>query len=237
MLIIIASCNKKPVINPTTEDKFRIGKWTIESGTVSMRLPDGRDTVIDYMKFLPICRQDDYYVFHGGNDGAIFSNSNKCDPSDADSITFKWYLGDNNKSLSLYSGYQFFYGIWYQIHSWQVDTFSAPGDPLVLDTLHGYNDTLPGFTRVIPVLDTLWRLHFDSCGLKYNDHYNSTLAQFDQTHFKINFWVVGTYPDSTGHHTGLFIYPDPISGLPDSLDKDPIIRPDTLHYSIIFKNY
>ncbi len=235
ILLIIASCNKKPVINPTTEDMFRNGRWTIESGTVSMRLPDGRDTVINYMNFLPLCRQDDYYIFHGRNDGAIFSNTIKCDPSDADSITFNWYLGNNNQSLSLFSGYQFFYGITYQIQPFVFDTISYV--PLVLDTLHGVLDTLPGFTRTLIVLDTFWKLHFDSCGLKYNDQYNSSLVKFDQTHFTINFWVVSTYPDSTGYHTGIFTYPDPVNpSVIDTLDKNPIIRPDTLHYTITYKN-
>jgi hypothetical protein len=233
VIAIIVSCNKKPVVTPGRSDMLRTGKWSIESGTVIMKLPDGRDTILNYLNFLPFCHQDDYMVFHEGSDAAMFSAGNKCNAGDPDSFTFKWDLTTNDNYLSLYHGFDFIYGITDTILlPFHFDTLAQIPD-LVLDTIHGVFDTLPGYTRTVIILDTIWDMKFDSVSLKYNNIQNSQITDFSQSGFTLHFWVYSQYPDSTGHHTGRMA--DPLNPT-DSLDWNPIWRRDTLKYTIRYRN-
>lgn len=233
LVSIIAACSKKATTTDNRENMLRNGKWSISSGTITLRLPDGRDTVLNYLNFLPECHKDDYLVFHSGTDAAYFSGSVVCSPSDPDSTTFKWGFSNNQNNLSLYNGFDFITTVTERINPFAYDTISQ--SPLVLDTLHGVNDTLEGFTRSVIVLDTFWKVVFDQTAINHTNISNGTISSFSQSSFTINFWIVSTYPDSTGHHTGAIIRWD--ASPVDTLDFDPIIRPDTLKYSLTYRNY
>ncbi len=252
LMLLLASCSKKTTVTtPNREDALRTGKWMIESGTITVKLPDGRDTILNYMNFLPACHKDDYLVFHTGVDAALHSGSNICSPSDPDSITFKWGFNSTQKNLSLYHGFDFIYAVSEHILPFVFDTcmdngiwglpYLYPGvtlcNPLAVDTLHGVNDTLAGYTRMVVVLDTFWNLKFDSLALDNTDIYNANVINFSQSSFTINFNVYGTYPDSTQHHTNKFVYIDGITGLPVTLDNDPIIKKDTFKYQLTYRNF
>lgn len=228
-VLVLASCGKKATTTESRENMLRNGKWSISGGTITLTLPDGRDTTLNYLNFLSLCHKDDYMVFHAGVDAAFFAGGTTCSPSDPDSVTFKWGFSNNQNSLSLYHGFDFITTVTERIKPFVFDTISW--SPLVLDTMYGVNDTLPGFTRSLIVLDTIWEVVFDTTTINNPDIYNASVINFSQSAFTLNFWVVSTYPDSTNHHTGLFV---DVAG---TIDQDPIIRPDTFRYSLTFRNY
>lgn len=228
---IIAACSKKkdPALNKT--DILRSGKWSISSGKVIMKLPNGKDTTLNYLDYMPLCRRDDYMKFFTAIEAAIFTSGNKCSPADPDSSSFRWNFDNNETTISMYNGFDFIYGIREYIMPFRFDTLQQT-PYLVLDTIHGILDTEFGYTRVIPILDTIWEVRFDSVNLKYNNLYNAKILDFKDNEFTLNFSIYATYPDSTGFHTGKFLYTNLTTGEPDSIDFDPIMRPDTLKYTV-----
>ena len=223
----IAACNKKPEVKAGRQDMLRDGKWSISSGTVVIKLPNGKDTTLNYLNYLPVCRRDDYMKFMTGIDAAIFTAGNKCSAADPDSIHFSWQFTNNETVLSMYNGFDFIYGIKQYIMPFRFDTLQqAPY--LILDTIYGHYDT-PHRSPII-VLDTIWEVRYDSVNLKYNNLYNAKVVDFSESAFTLNFSVYSTYPDTTGYHTGMFIRTDAVPV--DTIDFDPILRPDTLKYTI-----
>src|SRR4051794_40664330 len=105
VVVIIASCSKNSTPIAGRSDMLRTGKWTLASGSVTMKLPSGKDTTLNYLNFLPSCHQDDYMIFRDNQDASMFSNSTKCNVGDPDSVTFKWGFANNNNNLSLYHGF------------------------------------------------------------------------------------------------------------------------------------
>lgn len=207
---------------------MRKGKWKVTSGTLTLRKPNGIDTTLNYMNWIPVCHRDDYVQFDSLSIGYIFAGGMKCDPSNADSTAFQWKLENGETTLSLYNGFSNTFGVKESILiPFYFDTLSK--SPFVLDTLVGAvaaaAQTPPGPI----VLDTLWKLHFDSAAIQHLDIYSATISSFSETSFTINYAAISTYPDSTGHHTGF----DAANG---GIDKDPIIRPDTFHYSVTYSN-
>jgi hypothetical protein len=236
VVVITASCSKNSTPIAGRSDMLRTGKWSIESGTVTFKLPSRRDTTVNYLTFLPSCRHDDYLVFHDNQDASIFSNTVKCNPGDPDSVTFRWGFANNNNNLSLYHGFNFVYGITDTLLPFKFDTLHFPPN-LELDTLYGVNDTLAGFTRSLIVLDTIWTNRYDSLPLPFADVYNSQVVSFSQAAFTINFTMYGYSPDSTNHHTGLNPIVDGSGGPAGFIDSPVIYRLDTFKYSITYKNF
>lgn len=225
----IAACNKKPEVKAGRQDMLRSGKWSIASGTVVIKLPNGKDTTLNYLDYLPVCRRDDYMKFMTGIDGAIFTSGNKCSAADPDSTHFSWQFTNNETVLSMYNGFDFIYGIKQYIMPFRFDTLQQ-NPYLILDTIYGHYDT-PHLSPII-VLDTIWEVRYDSVNLKYNNLYNAKVVDFSESSFTLNFSVYSTYPDTTGYHTGKYVYINPVTAEPDSIDFDPILRPDTLKYTI-----
>jgi len=114
-----------------------------------------------------------------------------------------------------------------------MDTLSQ-SPILVLDTIHGINDTTAGYTRVLPILDTIWNLKFDSTNVSNSDLYNAKITAFSQSSFTISFAIYGQqYPDSTNHGTGVFqdvVTPGVF------YDFNPVMRPDTFFYTVTYQN-
>jgi hypothetical protein len=239
VLLIYAACGKKPGTSiQTRENMLRKGKWKMSSGTLTMKLPSGADTVLNYMNWIPSCRQDDYLVFDSGFVGAIFSGGTKCNASDPDSISFVWQLTNNQNYINLYNGFDFFYGAFESINPYRFDTLQQ-SPTLVLDTLHGILDTALGYTRTVPVLDTIWTLRFDTLPLPATSIYNAMITSFSQSSFTITYSLTlppyTEYPDSTGHHTGYLL---DTNSPPDTLgDYNPIYRADTFKYKVTYTNF
>jgi hypothetical protein len=231
-VMLIVSCNRRPTVTPSKADMLRSGHWTIASGTIRLKLPNGNDTLINYLNFLPLCHHDDYMVFHAGVNAAMFSGGNKCSPADPDSVSFQWNFSDNNNAISFYNGFDFTYSLTESILPFVFDTTQL-NPYVIVDTLHGVFDTTLGYTRSLVILDTIWNLHFDSTYLNYNYINNAAVTNFSDNSFTINYWVVSRYPDSTNHHTNMFI--DNTTTPPDTIDYNPIMRPDTFFYTITYQ--
>ena len=224
IIVVIASCNKAPQTNYSRESMLRKGKWKVTAGTLTLRKPNGIDTTLNYLNWIPYCHRDDYLVFDSLNVGYIFPGAITCNAGDADSIGFTWKLESGETTMSLYNGFSNTFGVSESIlNPFFFDTLSQ--SPLQLDTLIGAVaaslETPPGPV----VLDSTWKLQFDSASIQRLDIYTATISNFSSAAFTINFAVISTYPDSTNHHTG------------GGTDADPIIRPDTFHYSVTYTNF
>ena len=235
VMLIFFACNKKPTPTTTRYDMLKTGKWKMSSGTIAVKLPNGKDTTLNYFNYVPACHLDDYIAFNSNTTGAVFNGALKCSASDGDSTQFTWDLTDNYNTISLYRGFSL---IWYVVESVNPLTFDTTSQsPLVIDTVHGVNDTLPGFTRTLIVLDSIHTLNFVPSSNATFNIYNAQISDFSQSAFTINFTMYSTYPDTIGNHTGLYFYPDAVTaGQNDSLDLPVLIRPDTFKYKITFTN-
>ncbi len=224
VIAIVASCNKPPQTNYSRESMLRKGKWHVTSGTLTLRKPNGVDTTLNYYNWIPLCHQDDYLVFDSLNKGYIFPGSNICNAGDADSIGFSWKFENGETTLSLYDGFNNTFGVTESIlEPYFFDTLST--GPVVVDT---FLSAVAGALMSPPspgLVDSFWKLHFDSSAIQRLDIYTATVTNFSSTAFTINFAAISTYPDSTNHHTG------------GGIDLDPIIRPDTFHYSVTYSNF
>jgi len=229
VVVLLASCAKTPTINNNRQSMMRKGKWKVTSGTLTLRKPNGLDTTLNYMDWIPVCHKDDYVQFDSLNFGFIFPGSTKCDPSAADSTAFLWKLENGETTMSLYNGFSNTFGVVESILiPFFFDTLSY--SPLILDTLVTYAQAQAQTPPGVVVLDSTWKLHFETSSILQLDIYAATISSFSQSAFTINYAVISTYPDSTNHHTGF----DVANG---GIDKDPIYRPDTFHYSVTYSNY
>jgi hypothetical protein len=228
VVLVFSACQRTPKPQtPSRADIMRIGKWKLSSGTLTIKLPSGKDTVMNYLNFITPCHLDDYIVFDSQMHGEVYSGSDKCNPVDPDYIPFVWQLVDNDNALDLYNGFNSIYGIQDSISPYSFDTlFNNPSGtpPLVLDTVHGYFDTLAGYTRVIVILDTMWVLHVDTLALGNTNIYNAQISNFSSTAFTLNFNLVSRYLDTTNGH----------EGLPHSM---PVWRADTFRYVANYTNF
>jgi hypothetical protein len=233
LILIYSACSKKPTTVPGRKDNLRTGKWKIASGTVTVKLPDGRDTTLNYMNYIPLCHQDDYFVFNSDLYGAWFNGDIRCNVGDPDSIKFSWVLGNNNNTLSLYNSDHLFYALHDSIYPYRFDTVNF--SPLELDTLYGVHDTVEGYDRVLVILDTIWEAHYDSLKSVANtDIFNAVITDFSQSSFTLHFTYYSWYHDTTNHHTGMNIYP---GTPPDTVDLNPILKRDTFKYKVTYTNF
>ena len=220
VMLLWSSCAKNPTINYSRESMLRSGKWHISSGTLSVRKPNGVDTVLDYTHWIPYCHRDDYVIFDSLNIGYVYPGTILCNPSD-DSVEFQWSMNAGQTTLSLYNGFSNTFGVVESVvNPYYTDTFSK--SPLVLDTIVGAVAAAATGTSI--VIDSIWNLHFDSSSIAQLNIYNATISSFSSDAFTINFAAISTYPDSTDHHTG------------PPTDASPIIRADTFHYSVTYSH-
>ncbi len=229
VIILWSSCSKDPTINNSRESILRSGRWKISSGTLSVRKPNGVDTVLNYMNWIPYCHKDDYIRFDSGNRGYLFPGSILCNPSDADSTQFVWKMENGETTMSLYNGFNNTFSVTETILiPFYFDTVSK--SPLVLDTLVNAATAAAMTPPGVIVLDSMWNLHFDTTAVPGFDIYHATISYFSQSTFTINYSMYSWYPDSTHHQTGF----DAANG---GIDFNPVIRADTFHFSVTFTNF
>jgi hypothetical protein len=203
-MLFFAACSKKATPSADSQsDMLRKGKWRITSGKLTVKLPNGKDTMLDYPSWIPFCHRDDYFVFNSAGKGAVFNGGITCNPGEADSISFDWTLSNSGNYLSLYNSFHLYYSVTESILPFSVDTVSI--DPEI-------------------VLDTVWRLHFDTTSVVNTDIMNGVISNFSQSSFTLDFKLIAQYPDSLLLH----------EGLPYSM---PIIRPDTFKYKVTYSNF
>jgi len=223
-IIILAACSKKATPSADSHvDWLRSHKWKVSSGTLSVKKPNGIDTVLNYMNWIPVCHRDDYFDFNSPTTAAYFNGSIMCNPGDPDSISFNWALSDNDKYLSLYCSDHLYYSVTESILPYVFDTLQWTPS-LVLDTLYGVNDTAAGYTRSVIVLDTIWNLNFDTTAVSNTIIANAPITNFTENSFTLYFTLLAQYPDSTNNHPG-------------APDNNPIIRQDTFKYNVTFSSY
>ncbi len=237
VVFIFAACNKKPTQTSTTRyDILHASKWKLSSGTLSLKLGSGKDTTVNYLDYVPSCHLDDYIAFNSRTIGAVFNGSNRCSPADGDSTQFTWEFTNNYNNLSFYRGFSLVWSATTTVNPLHFDTLST-NPILVLDTLHGFLDTLPGFVRVIPILDSTWNMTFTRDSVPTFNIYNADVVDFSASSFTIKFTMYSSYPDTTGFHTGVSYLPDFITGGIDTVDLPVIRRPDTLKYKLTYTSF
>jgi hypothetical protein len=232
-ILYFAACNKPATESADSkQDMLRKEKWKISSGTLTVKLPNGKDTVLNYLDWIPVCHRDDYFDFNSAVYGSVFNGGNKCDPGEADSISLAYKLTNNDQYLSLYNSFHLYYSVAESILPYRFDTIQFT--PLVLDTIYGAADT-PGLNAVIR-LDTIWMLHFDSVAVANTDIFNAPITNFTQSSFTINFSLLSKYPDSTNFKTGKWYFTNG-AGLPDSADNNTVRIADTFKYKVTYTNF
>jgi len=219
VILSVTACNKTPTSTNTVESILQTGRWQLSSGTLSMRLPSGKDTSLDYKNtIVPVCHQDDYLQFYSGLNGAVYANTVRCLVSDADSVSFSWVLSNDNKSISIYNSQYFYYAANETIQPFHFDTVSLvldslyyPGNPSTIDSIYNLSFTEIPATATAPNYTLV-------------DIPNISIASITTTSFTLNFSVYGlptyVYPDSTNHN-----------------EMTPITRADTFHYSLTYTNF
>jgi hypothetical protein len=184
------------------------------------------------MKFIPDCYKDDYLVFDSLFYGRRFTGTLTCSAADPQYFLFNWHFKETENLLDLYNGFNNLYAIADTVQPYRIDTLQQ--NPWVLDTLHGYLDTLPGQIRKVPVLDTIRRLRFTGIPLGQStagnpigsyDIYNAVVTNFSSSSFTLTFSAKASYPDTTHFPSGL-LWSNPVR-----------ISEDTIHYSLIYTNF
>ncbi len=220
-VVVFAACNKTPQAQaPSMEEMLRTGKWKVASGTITIKKPDGRDTVLDYVKYVPYCHKDDYITFDSQLHGAIYSSSIKCNPGDPDHIDFLWNL--RNNYIDMYNGFTGIHGVTSAVEPLSWDTLSI--EPWQVDTILGTFDTLLGYTKTFLVVDSIRILKIDSTAVPLLNVYNAVISNFSQSEFTLRFYMISTRLDTTGWHAG-----------PPAMN--PIVLPDTFRYTLKYTNF
>jgi hypothetical protein len=222
VVFLMVSCSKSTNQTKGMPEMLRTGKWKITSATVKLRLPSGLDTTLNMFNFMPSCKTGVYLTFDTGFTGNMFTGT-PCNPSDPTNIYFQWQLSNNNTILHLYDGFNLVYAITDTVlEPYYFDTtwYPAGSTPAYsLDTVVFAEDTgTPGYPNYI-VLDTLWKLKYDSITDPYTDVYGS-ISNFSSSSFTMTFAEISVYPDSTHNH-----------------GTDPIYKPDTAHFTFVFNNF
>ena len=233
-VILFAACSKKATPSADTyKDWLRNSKWRIASGTLTMKKPNGQDTILNYLNWIPTCNKDDYFGFNTATTGAFFNGSVLCAPSDPDSISFTYQLSDDNKYLSLYCSDHLYYSVTETVLPYVFDTLQW-NPSLVLDTIYGALDT-PLLNPVIK-LDTIWNLNFAATPVSNINIVNAPITNFTANSFTLYFTLKAQYPDTTNNQTGKYYFTDAL-GNADSADVNTIIRVDTFKYLINYTTH
>lgn len=220
VVILFAACSKTTTPASSTISILTTGKWKISSGTLTIRKPNGLDTVLDYTHWIPYCHRDDYIRFYSATTGYSYPGNILCDPSE-DSTTFSWYLTNGGNTMNL-QGFNFSYAATDSVvDPVFFDTISKT-PTLVLDTV--INAAAALATGGVVVLDSTWKLYFDTTAISWIRTYDATITNLSSSSFTLNYGVITTYQDSTNHHTG-------------PPNARPINRPDTIYYSVTYSPY
>ncbi|MBX2907882.1 MAG: hypothetical protein KF744_17690 [Taibaiella sp.] len=202
LFVVFAACNKEPdPAAPTRENLLRGKKWKISGGTMTVKDPGGRDTALEYTKFIDTCYFDDYITFDSLDFGGLHSGDQKCNPADPDTRNFTWRVwGPDNSYIDLFNGFNTIFAVNTTIKPYHFDTLEQ--SPLKLDTIVGRLDTIPGFIKSFIVLDTIRELRFTSYKIPNFTIYGAELQDLTESSVKLKFSFKTTRLDSTNGHAG-----------------------------------
>lgn len=223
MFVILAACNPQPEVTPNKENILRSKKWRVTGGTITVRKPNGKDTSLKYLSYIDTCYSDDYMKFDSMHFGKVYTNTLKCSPADPEYKNFSWRLFNNDKSIDLYDGFNMIFAVTTSIEPYRFETLSTA--PLVLDTIIGRLDTIPGFIKQFIVLDTIRELRYTRYPIRNFDLYGAEVFNFSQSSFNLRFSFKTTRLDSTNFH----------AGLPNNFD--PILVNDTADYDLTISSF
>ncbi len=223
-IVLLTACTQpSPEVTPSTENLMRSRQWKLSGGTMTVKKPDGKDTNLQYLDFIPDCYKDDYMKFDSAHFGLYFTGGEKCDASDPDSRAFTWRLYNNDRYIDLFDGFNSIFAVTQNIEPYRFETLSTA--PLELDTIIGRLDTTPGFLKQFIVLDTIREVHFTSYPIHEYDLYGAELVDFTEGSFKLKFSFKTRRLDSTNFHAG------PPENYP------PIDLPDTTDYLLTYRAF
>ncbi len=221
VVVVLASCNQTPTVTPNRENLMRAKKWSLSSSsTITVKKPNGKDTTIKYMDYLPDCYKDDYLRFDSNHFGRNFLASKSCSIADPEFENFTWRLWNNDNYIDLYDGFNRVFALTCTIEPYHFKVIKDV--PLEYDTVIGRLDTIPGFLKQFIVLDTIRELRYTAYKIQHFDIYGAEITDFTESSFKLNFSFKTKRLDSTNYH----------GGAPNNLD--PIVVDDTAHYSLVF---
>ena len=223
VIVIVASCSKDPKNTANRENLLRAKKWKLVGGTITVKLPSRKDTVLQYLNFLPDCYKDDYLTFDSLRHGTVFTGGVSCNAADPASHGFIWELSNNETLIDLYDGFNDLFGVNDTIQPYHFDTIQQ--SPLVLDTIIKTTDTTPGFLKTFIVLDTVRELRMTASRFPQFDIYKASITDFSDGAFTLHFTAVSYSPDSTGFHGGI------------PLNWPPIYRRDTFQYALKYSGF
>jgi len=216
LVVLVIACNKKPTVAPNRENLMRVKKWKITDGTVTVKKPNGRDTILKYMNFVDTCYLDDYIKFDSNHFGSLNTGDKKCNLADPNQRSFTWKLWNNDNYIDLYDGFNTIFCANTSIEPFHFDTLEK--NPLKLDTILGRLDTIPGFTKQFIILDTVRELRYTSFRIPKFDLYGAEILDFTTSSFKLKFSFKTTRLDSTAFHAG------------GPWNLAPLVVPDTADY-------
>jgi hypothetical protein len=223
LLVFLAACDKKPTVVPNRENMMRAKKWKITGGTMTVKQPGGRDTILKYMDFLDTCYLDDFIEFDSMHFGSLFMGNSRCNAADPASRGFTWRLWNNDKYIDLFDGFNTIFAVNTSIMPYRFDTLEK--SPLKLDTIVGRLDTIPGFIKQFIILDTVRELRYKAYPIPNFDIYGAEISEFTESSFKLNFSFKTKRLDSTNFRAG------------DPNNFPPVELPDTSDYSIIYSAF
>lgn len=222
-MLLFAACGKPPVITPNKEGILRSKKWRITGGTITVKKPNGKDTSLEYRKYIDTCYLDDYISFDSMHFGKAYSNSDRCNVADPEFRSFTWRLHDDERHIDLYDGFNMIFAVNTSIEPYHFDTLSL--DPFKLDTIIGRLDTIPGFIKQFIVLDTIRELRYTRYPIPNFNLYGAEISEFSEVSFKLKFSFKTKSLDSTNYH----------AGMPDNFS--PIVVEDTADYNLTISSY
>jgi hypothetical protein len=243
VILLFLACSKKPKTTATVENILRTGKWKLSAATVTVRKPNGKDTTLNYLNFIPGCYKDDYLEFDSLNYGKRYTGDSTCSAAEPLFYPFAWQLKNNNSMMSLYNGFNYVFGIVDTVQPYHADTLSQV-PYLVLDTVAGMgtlDTTLP--PKLYVEIDTVRELRFSGvvagqgntgpaiAGFNITDGY---ITNFSQQSFELHFQLISYYDDSTKWHSASILQP-----LDDIINPDSfgVRLPDTFNYTFTYSNF
>lgn len=223
-VVVLAACTQEaPEVTPSTENLMRSKQWKLTGGTMTVKNPNGKDTSLPYTDYIEDCYKDDYLKFDSAHFGLMYSGGEKCDASDPEARNFTWRLYNNDKYIDLLDGFNRIFAVTQTIEPYRFETLSEA--PLVLDTIIGRLDTIPGFLKEFIVLDTVREVRFTPYKIEKYDLYGAELVDFTESSFKLKFSFKTRRLDSTNFH----------GGAPNN--EAPIDVPDTTDYLLTYSAF
>ncbi|MBL7690074.1 MAG: hypothetical protein JNM41_00655 [Flavipsychrobacter sp.] len=177
LVTLVTSCNKDPEVPPSKANQLRAKKWTITGGTLTVKLPNGKDTSLSYLNFVDTCYLDDYIKFDSNYAGSVFTGDRKCNVADPASRSFTWRLLPNETFIDLFSGFNMIFCVNTSIEPYKLVT--------------GEQGT-----------DTVRELRYTPYRIPSFDLYGAEIIDFTPSSFKLKFSFKSTRLDSTGFRAG-----------------------------------